>query len=268
MRQFSDYEKKIISTHLINGAGITGMLSSDLLEKGKFHITIDPDKRQRFEFYSSEIPVEAARDEMVNLIELLIYLDEEKLLRMYPPVSTNLDDFNATVSFTFGDTWSEQKLTFLLHEKSNYLGEFLKWRRDYFFKVTEPLKNLAENNFQTAEEIRHNQILNQANRANRLTLVVAVATILIGFAGIAIQSYMQEKQLLVDQRLFETESKGTVKDSIIFILLQTDLHNLQNDLASIHIMSKKLQVRLDSLAKAQKMPLKTNNVVKLGSKAP
>jgi hypothetical protein len=50
---------------------------------------------------------------------------------------------------------------------------------NYVFKATEPLRTLTLNDFQTAEERRHNQAMSKATNANRIALAVAVASIIL-----------------------------------------------------------------------------------------
>jgi hypothetical protein len=247
MREFSKYERDLIKGHLIKGSGISGMLSSAFKEKAKFKITFDPSGSQKFEYFSSEFAVEDARDEMVNLIELLEFLLSEKYIRKYPPTATSLRDFNETETISFGDSWSAQQQTFILHEKSNYLGEFLKWNEDSIFKATESLKNLALNDFQTAEEIRHVQILRQSRHANKITLGLAISTVLIGFIGIFIQKTLSEEEIGINKRHLNFETKNSMKDSVTYTSLLKELKKINDEQTLSMLMIRNSQRQIDSI---------------------
>jgi hypothetical protein len=179
MREFSQFEQNLIRNHLIRGAGLPGMLSNDFREKARLVIHFDPKGHTKFEYRSDDYESSKATEELVNIVDLLEYLLTEGFIRKYPPNFTSLREFDVQEQISLGESQSQKSQNFLLHDGSLYLPKFIMQTENYVFKATEPLRTLTLNDFQTAEERRHNQAMSKATNANRIALAVAVASIIL-----------------------------------------------------------------------------------------
>ena len=188
MRDFSDYEKRVIKEKLIQGSGLSNML--DFKMKGQLLASINVSGNighHMFTFRSNTYEGQLAVNELVDLFDLLTYLLKEGYIRKYPNAATTHRDGEVSPVISLGDANSGRESTFLLNINSRELGDFIKVHENYNFKATAALKAHAEGNFITQEEKRHNQIIIKARNANRITVVLAIVTILIGAAGIWLQ---------------------------------------------------------------------------------
>src|SRR5258708_5119540 len=108
MREFSKKERWIISERLIEGRTLPGFFTDDFLANGKLMIQIKPDGRHRLEFLSDTIDSRFANEELVDVVNLLAYLDEEGLVSKYPPAATTLRDFDEIQTISIGNSTSNK----------------------------------------------------------------------------------------------------------------------------------------------------------------
>ena len=189
MREFSPHEQAIIKDKLINGAVFTKLFSDNFLTNTKFEIEIDRSENgfSRFQFVSETYSPEQGSKELVNMVNLLQFLLLNGLVYKYPPIGFNLSDYDAEPSFTLGnETLSPGKGNVnirrtLLSGFPKEITDFINTYWYYQFEATEPLKSLAHHDFKSLEERMHNESVSQQKVANRITLVIALATIVFTY---------------------------------------------------------------------------------------
>jgi hypothetical protein len=179
MREFSNKEQQIIRDKLITGTTLPGLFSTSFLENGKLMIQINASGHHRFEFFSDTIPARQANEELVDVINLLKYLDGEGLITKYPPAATTLRDFDEDQQISIGHSESKKSETFLLIRQSKSLVKFLKENDNYFFQANEPLRVLVANNFRTLQERQFERTSSTTLRGQWISIGVAGLTLLI-----------------------------------------------------------------------------------------
>lgn len=127
MREFSDYEKKIILTKLIDGSGLANML--DFNSKGQLLVAINIAGQlgiHKFTFKSTTYDSQIAVNELVDLFDLLKYLLEEGYVRKYPDAATTERETEFSPVISLGEQNNGQAKTFLLNVNARELGDFLR----------------------------------------------------------------------------------------------------------------------------------------------
>ncbi|MEK6782173.1 MAG: hypothetical protein AABY93_10725 [Bacteroidota bacterium] len=238
MREFSEYEKKVINEKLIKGSDFSGLLSDDLYKKSKviIRINFNGSGKHKIEYRSDSYDAQLAIDEIVDLYHLLNFLLETKLIRKYPPAANTNRDHKTSPTISLGISESREIKNFSLESGSSNLGEFIMQHENYKFKATEPLRFFAANNFESSEDRKHRDNLKHIRKQLNVTLIVAIAGFIItGFIG-----YVQYKKSY-DELFYEN---GIMRSKIE--VLETKLRNDSLNHTVINQRTMKLKRELDS----------------------
>jgi len=195
MREFSQFERNIIKNHLLKGARLPGMLSEEFRKSARLLIHYLKDGAIKLEYRSDGYSRELATEEIVNIVELLGFLEKNGLIRKYPPSAT-IQAFNDEAEISLGESEGSATEEFLLHQGSSHIPKFIKQTQDYEFKATEPLRTLAEHNFKSEEDRRHEETMRNARTSNRIAIFVALTTLVVT----AVLGYIQYESSYDDLR--------------------------------------------------------------------
>lgn len=179
MREFSNKEKAIIKERLLNGSFFHELPSAEFLSKGKLLIRVSPKGNHRFEFFTDELPDNAANEEIIDIITLLEYLDREGLVVKYPPPATVVRDFTDGGEISLGDSGSRTSKAFMFTKESKHIVEFLVANDNCVFKATQPLKALCDHDFKTPQQRQFETSIRWTRRGQTIAMVTAVAGILL-----------------------------------------------------------------------------------------
>jgi hypothetical protein len=116
---------------------------------------------------------------LVDIINLLKYLDSEGLITKYPPAATTLRDFEVDQQISIGNSDSKKSETFLLIRQSKSLVEFLQENDNYFFQANEPLRVLVANNFRTLQERQFQRTISTTLRGQWISIGIAGITLIV-----------------------------------------------------------------------------------------
>lgn len=178
MREFSSKEKAIIKDRLLKGSFFHELPSTEFLSKGKLMIRVSLKGNHRFEFFTDELPDNAANEEIIDIITLLEYLDRKGLVVKYPPPATVVRDFTDGGEISLGDSGSQTSKSFLLLKESKHIVEFLVANDNYVFKATQPLK-ACDHDFKTPQQRQFDTSIRWTRRGQTIAIITAVAGILL-----------------------------------------------------------------------------------------
>jgi hypothetical protein len=237
MREFSDKEQQVIRDRLITGTTLPGLFSERFLQNGKLMIQINASGHHRFEFFSDSIPSREANEELVDIINILKYLDGEGLITKYPPAATTLRDFDEDQQISIGNSDSKKSETFLLIRQSKSLVEFLQENDNYFFQANEPLRILVANNFRTLQERQFERTISTTLRGQWISIGIAgitlIATLIINISNWQ-RNDRSSKSFELKMRDLEDRLKdGEIQDSLARVEDAKQILGLKNQMDSL-----------------------------------
>lgn len=186
----------------------------------------------RFQFHSDELEPQPAFNELIDTIELLEYLESEKLIRKYHPAATIVPQYDEKGhSISLGKSETKKSVVFFVEGMEKY-GNFIKVNENYRFVALEPLRAHVDRNFITIE----NKSAQDANRNARLRNRIALGVALVTAIGIWVSAHQNDQS----------------RDDLLMQLAQYNRrHN--NDSISIERLRDQLTVmrtEIDSLKKS------------------
>lgn len=182
MRELSLKEQQIIRDQLIPGTTLTELFSGRFNGDGKIEIQIHEDGDYRFDFYSQTFSETAANIEVVDVINLLKYLEAEGLITKYPPAATTMVEFEVGTPIVMGSSNSQKAVKFLMITQSASLVKYLKKNAGFVFQANEPLRVLAGNNFRSLQERQFERTISTTLRGQWISIGIAGLTLLVSCA--------------------------------------------------------------------------------------
>lgn len=177
MREFSEYERGIISGKLIQGAGLSHCFPDDFRAHVKIILKSNPNGSHKFEYFSDKYSSQQIQDALVDLVYLLEFLEHNGLLRIYYPAATSLKNYQFQEEVKLGDYQYGPSAELLLAHDAKHIAEFINRNEYNIFRATEPLRSLVNHGFRSLEERMHGQMISQQRIANIITLCIGIGSI-------------------------------------------------------------------------------------------
>src|SRR5258708_581470 len=186
MREFNHNEQQLIKNKLAakDGTILDRMFSDTFLKEAKLTIDIEvdispEDEQHRLTICSDTYSPMEALEEFIDVIDLLIYLDSEKLISKYPPPAASLRNFDIKQQLTIGDSASTKCNTFLLTRASNYVIDFIRHHDNYTFHAKPHLQEMMKRKFISDEGRRHTELVKNGRDFNRILFFTLIASIIV-----------------------------------------------------------------------------------------
>ncbi|MEK6783695.1 MAG: hypothetical protein AABY93_18485 [Bacteroidota bacterium] len=185
LREFSEFEKKVIKEKLIkNGGKLSSLFENDFNNEVRIIVYYYESKNRKFELRSEKYSGDQIYNALVDMIQLLNFLLENDYLYRHFLPATNLNDFNVEKQISIGDFNGSKSLNFLASDDQNFISDFILKNENVIFKAAEPLRALAKRDFSSQEEIQHIQIIKQSKKSTSTSLFIGIGTILVGIGSI------------------------------------------------------------------------------------
>ncbi len=248
MQEFGLYEQKIIIEKLLNGASLREMFSERFTEDSRLIIQIDTtDEHHIFSFYSDILSAAEAVEELINLVDLISTLEENRLVRKYFKAATSMSDFDVDETIEIGASKSEKQSKFILPSGlAQDIVLFLHKNIDKTFKATQKLRAVVANNFEPLEVRQHKQVVGLTRTANVIAFLsagAAMAALIISLLP-STEGESTERALKSLEKVTNQLEQQVSKESIANELINKDVEYTR--------------LRVDSLVNAAK-PLKRKN---------
>lgn len=232
MRDFSLFERNLITSRLLEGSTLSDMLYNNV---GGWVVTVfDPPKRPKFEFRSFRIleDPQPSYDQLVDVIELLIYLESQGLIRKYTRAATILSTSGQEHAIFLGNQGGGCHHAVFMPLGAERYGSYIRENEFNFFVALPPLQEFVRRGFRSREFIH-------AHVANRIALVVALATV-IGTLMNVLQNYQSRNEVIEYLRAAE-RARGDGRD---LELLRKDVRNIGARIDSLEQQTRQESAKL------------------------
>ena len=131
MREFSEFEKRVIVENLIPGSGLSHCFLKEFRENIQIIISAKNDHKYTFEFRCKvTFSVNQVQDTLIDVVSLLGFLRKEGLIRTYYPAFTDLNEdkydiqkrFEAKEQISLGEPQEGESMEFIIADGANELA--------------------------------------------------------------------------------------------------------------------------------------------------